>query len=137
MNAWADASPANELNVDIRPGHIGGEYPLQGQFRLRSFHNVLGFIGRGIADEPEFAVERDPRTPPVSENPVHAMAVLESDSAPDETDIEVKYHGRHYAVRPETGYQWDSEAFLLLHQMFQMTVSELPRVGVPSLTIAK
>lgn len=137
LNDWSEASPENELIVDIRPDFPGGEMPIHGEFRLRSLANVIGFLGRSIADEPEFPVEKDPRTPGVAENPVRTMDITETDGAPDDVDLAVKFGGRHYALRPETGYQWNHEAFSLLHQMFQMTVTELPRTGVPSLTIAK
>lgn len=137
LNDWAEASPDNALNVDIRPGFPGGELPIHGEFRLRSLANVINFIGRGIADEPEFAVEKDPLTPAVADNPAQTMAIMETDSAPDDVDIAVSFNDRHYALHPERGYQWNHEAFTLLHQMFQMTVTELPRAGVPSLTIAK
>jgi hypothetical protein len=67
LNAWAEVSPTNELSVDIRPGYPGGEFPIHGKFRLRSLANVLNFLGRGIAEEPEQPVAPDPRTPPVAE----------------------------------------------------------------------
>jgi hypothetical protein len=35
----------NDVSFDIRPGHIGGEYPLKGDFRLRSFNTILSFLG--------------------------------------------------------------------------------------------
>jgi len=139
LNEWAEENdnPENELLVDIRPGFTGGELPIHGEFRLRSLANVITFLGRSIADEPEFPVEKDSRTPTVTENPVHTMEILETDSAPDGVAMSVDFNDRHYALRPETGYQWNQEAFTLLHQIFQMTVTDLPRTGVPSLTIAK
>lgn len=137
LNDWAEGSPANELNVDIRPSHVGGEYPIHGNFRLRSLANIINFIGRGIADEPEFPVDKDPRTPPVAENPARTLDVTETESAPGDADLSVAFRDLHYALRPETGHPWNHEAFTLLHQMFQMTVTELPKAGVPSLTIAK
>jgi hypothetical protein len=33
--------------------------------------------------------------------------------------------------------RWNREAFQLLYLLFQMTVTEVPRVGVPSIAIAK
>jgi hypothetical protein len=137
MNEEAEHSPDNEIPVDIRPGHPGGEYPLKGQFRLRSFANILNFIGRDIAEEPEYDVPKDPRTPPVSENPVHALEIVESDAKPDGGGLAVAYQNRYYGVRPETGYAWNQEGFRLLSQLFQMTVTDLPRIGVPGITISK
>ncbi|HSS78346.1 MAG TPA: hypothetical protein VLV54_16580, partial [Thermoanaerobaculia bacterium] len=41
LNDEAELGPFNEILVDIRPGYPGGEYPVHGQLRLRSFHEVL------------------------------------------------------------------------------------------------
>jgi hypothetical protein len=47
--------------------------------------------------------------------------------------------GARFASRSTTGplARWNREGFQLLYLLFQMTVSEVPRVGVPSITIAK
>ena len=75
----------NDVAFDIRPGHIGGEYPLKGDFRLRSFNTMLNFLGRSLEEEdPEYHVDKDPRTPAVQENPVHTMDLLLSDGSPRE-----------------------------------------------------
>ena len=128
----------NEVSFDIRPGHIGGEYPLKGYFRLRSFNTILNFLGRSLGEDPEYNVDKDPRTPAVHENPVHTMEILLSDSAPSGADLSIQSHGKYYAVNT-TGplARWNREAFQMLYLLFQMTVSEVPRVGVPSITIAK
>lgn len=75
---------------------------------------------------------------PVHENPVQAMELVLSDSSPSDADLSIKFHGKHYAVNT-TGplARWNREGFQLLYLLFQMTVSEVPRVGVPSITIAK
>lgn len=137
LNEEADHGPPNEITVDIRPQYPGGEFPFYGKFRLRSFYNVLNFIGRDIADDPEFDVAKHPQTPTVSENPIHTLKVAVAESAPADADMSVKFNGHYYSIEPETGYQWNREAFRLLHQLFQMTMTELPAVGVPSITIAK
>jgi hypothetical protein len=128
----------NDVYFDIRPGHIGGEYPLKGDFRLRSFNRILHFLGRSLGEDPEYHVDRDPRTPAVLENPVHTMELLLSDGAPSEADLSIKFRGKHYSVNT-TGplARWNRKAFQMLYLLFQMTVSEVPRVGVPSITIAK
>jgi len=128
----------NDVSFDIRPGHIGGEYPLKGDFRLRSFNAILNFLGRSLGEDPEYHVESDPRTPPFYENPDHTMELLLSDGAPSEADLSIKSHGKYYAVNT-TGpsARWNREAFQLLYLLFQMTVTDVPRVGVPSITIAK
>ncbi len=128
----------NDVSFDIRPGHVGGDYPLKGEFRLRSFNTILNFLGRSIGEDPEYHVDKDPRTPAVYENPVHTMELLLSDGAPSGVDLSIQSHGKYYAVNT-TGPlgRWNRQAFQMLYLLFQMTVSEVPRVGVPSITIAK
>jgi hypothetical protein len=55
----------NDVAFDIRPGHIGGEYLLKGDFRLRSFNTMPNFLGRSLEEDPEYHVDKDPRTPAV------------------------------------------------------------------------
>jgi hypothetical protein len=136
LHEEAEAGPFNEILVDIRPGHPGGEYPLHAKIRLRSFYNVLTFLGRDIAEEPEYDVPPDPRTPQISENPVHTLEILETDRLRLGVDVSVALNGYHYAIRPETGYQWNRKAFSLLYQLFQMTVEVVPQAG-PAITISK
>ena len=134
----AEQGALNDISFDIRPGHVGGEYPLKGDFRLRSFNTILNFLGRSIGEDPEFHVGQDPRTPPVAENPIHTMDLVLSNGTPSEADLAIQSHGKYYAINT-TGplARWNREAFQLLYLLFQMTVSEVPRVGVPSITIAK
>jgi hypothetical protein len=129
---------SNDVSFDIRPGHYGGEWPMKGDFRLRSFNAMLNFLGQSIAEEPEYHVDKDRRTPEVAENPVRTLDLVVSTSSPSGLDLTVKSHGNYYAVNT-TGPQarWNREAFKLLSQLFQMTVTEVPRAGVPSITIAK
>ncbi len=128
----------NDVSFDIRPWHIGREYPLKGDFRLRSFNTILNFLGRSLEEDPEYNVDKDPRTPAVDENPVHTMELLLSDGAPSGADLSIQSHGKYYAVNT-TGplASWNREAFQMLYLLFQMTVTEVPRVGIPSITIAK
>ena len=128
----------NDVSFDIRPGHVGGEYPLKGDFRLRSFNTILNFLGRSLEEDPEYHVDKDPRTPTVRDNPVHTMELLLSDGAPSGVDLSIQSHGKYYSVNT-TGplASWNRKAFQMLYLLFQMTVSEVPRVGVPSITIAK
>ncbi|NWF71450.1 MAG: hypothetical protein HXY51_00185 [Nitrospirae bacterium] len=128
----------NDVAFDIRPGYAGGDYPLKGDFRLRSFNAILNFLGRSLGEDPEYHVDKDPRTPAVQENPVNTMELLLSDGAPSGADLSIKSHGKYYAVNT-TGplARWNREAFQMLYLLFQMTVTDVPRVGVPSITIAK
>lgn len=99
---------------------------------------MLNFLGHAVSEEREYAVEKDARTPPVSENPVKTMDLLILDHKPDEQDLTVSSHGRYYAINTQGPQaRWNREAFKLLSQLFQMTVTDVPRTGVPSITIAK
>ena len=128
----------HDVTFDIRPGHYGGDWPLTGGFRLRSFNAMLNFLGLSIDEEPEYHVDKDSRTPEVAENPVKTIDLIVSSSAPSGSDLAMKSHGHYYAVNT-SGPQarWNREAFKLLSQLFQMTVTEVSRAGVPSITIAK
>lgn len=138
LHEAADQQPVNDVSFDIRAGHYGGDWSLQGDFRLRSFNAMLNFLGHSVDEDREYAVEKDPRTPPVVENPVKTMDLLILDTSPDEAGVTVKSHGRYYAVNAQGPQaRWNREAFKLLSQLFQMTVTEVPRSGVPSITIAK
>ncbi len=138
LHEEAERRPMNDVSFDIRPGHYGGEWPLKGEFRLRSFNTMLNFLAQSVEEEPEYAVEKDSRTPPFMDNPVRTMDLLVQDSTPSESDLTVRSHGKYYAVN-STGplARWNREAFKLLYQLFQMTVTEVSRSGVPSITIAK
>lgn len=137
LHEEADQGGVNDVSVDIRPGYPGGEWPIHGVFRLRSFHNVLNFIGQSISDDPEYVVAKHPQTPNVSENPVNTLSLLVSDDEPEAADLSVKLGEYYYALRPEAGYQWNREGFRLLYQIFQMTMTDLAQQGAPSITISK
>ena len=136
LHAEAEEAPANDIFLDIRKGYIGGEYPLHGRLRLRSFHEILTFIGRGINEEPEFDVAPNSSTPPVTENPVHTLEIVEANQVPLGADLSVASHGFYYAVREQNGYQWNKKAFSLLYQLFQMSVYADQKSG-PVISISK
>lgn len=113
---------------------------MKGIFRLRSFHAIISSLGRSLSDEPEYHVEKDPRTPPVShdENPVTTMALLVTDTPPSNADLSIRSHGKHYAVDTRgQDVRWNRDAFQMLYLLFQMTVTDLPHTSVPGITIAK
>jgi len=136
LHAEAEEAPVNDIFLDIRRGYIGGEYPLHGRLRLRSFHEILTFIGRGINEEPEFDVAPHPATPAVTENPVHTLEIMEANQVPFGADLSVLSHGFYYTVREQNGYQWNKKAFSLLYQLFQMSVYAEEKSG-PIITISK
>ncbi len=108
---------------------------MHGRLRLRSFHEILTFIGRGMEEEPEFDVPPDPRTPAVGENPTHTLEIIELGiRRPSRT---VGGVARELLQRaPQSGYQWNMKAFSLLYQLFQMSVSTAEQSG-PVITISK
>lgn len=130
--------PGNYILVDIKPDGPGGDYPLQGQIKLRSFNAILEFLARGIAEEPEFHVEKDPRTLQDPRNPAHTMEVVETDAAPEHAAYAVAHRGRYYSVQAAGQYaRWHMEAFRILYQLYQMTVTDVTKVPTPQITIAK
>lgn len=130
----------SDIAFDIRSGHYGGEWPMNGVFRLRSFHSILSFLGKALGAERGYHVEKDLRTPPIlgNENPDLTMEFVVANAAPAEVDFSIRWNGRYYAVNTKGPYaRWNRDAFQLLFLLFQMTVTDIPRVGVPSITIAK
>ena len=127
----------NDVLIDIRPGYPGGELPIHGRLRLRSFSNILYFIGRTLSAEPEVDVSKDPRTRPVSENPVCVLAIRVTDDKPNNALLAVNYKEQYYSLVRDPAYPWDETAFRVLAQIYQMTMSELPKGAVPTITISK
>ncbi len=136
LNEEAEETLSNEVLLDIRPGYPGGNYPMHGRLRLRSFHEVLTFIGRGIDEDPEFEVALDPRTPPISENPARTLDIVEATRLPPGAGLSIELHGQTYAVRPQRGYQWNRKAFSVLYQLYQMSIATTTNTG-PAITIGK
>jgi hypothetical protein len=121
--------------VDVRPGHPGGDFPLFGAFKLRSLNALLGFVAAGIERSPELDIARDPRTGRVARNPARALTIEVTDGPRLGLEgTHVGLGGRIYAVGDS---DWDREAFTLIYQLFQMTVTDVSRVGVPGITISK
>jgi len=137
LNDVIEHNAPNEIAIDIRAGFPGGEFPIAGKFRLRSFMNVLAFVGRDLTDEPEYHVAPDPRTPPVRDNPPHTLELMSSALPILDAEQTAYLNGRHYALKPDTGYPWNRAAFQLLTTLYQMTVVDLPRFNTPAITIAK
>lgn len=132
--------PPNDLTFDIRPGHPGGEWPMKGDFRLRSFRNILTAIGQSLGDEPEYHVDKDPRSPAVlnNENPVNTLEIILSEGLPVGADRSIFTHGKFYSVKNDGPQaRWNRLSFQLLYLLYQMTITDVPRTGAPFITIAK
>ncbi len=134
--------PLSYLFVDIRPGFPGGEFPWRGQIKLRSFKSILGFIGRGIAEEQEFDVKKDPRTGPVLVNPVQTLKIHESKSYPVNPLIVVQKRNTWYWIEQGEDFRdwtlrWNHEAFDVLYELYHLTVTDVSKSPTVPITIAK
>ena len=139
LHRQAERFPRNHILVDIRPDHPGGDFPMFGEIKLRSFKTILRFIGQGIAEEPEFHVDPDPRTGPIVVNPPKTLTVRESRTQPAEAIISVQKRGMSYYIDQESAEgeafdRWNHEAFDLLYQLYHLTVTDISKI--PSLPIA-
>ena len=134
--------PRDYVFVDIRPGYPGGAYPLRGRILLRSFNAIISFVAKSLADTPEYFVEKDPRTGPVVHNPAMTLEIEESTRAPGDAEFSVELEGRYYSIRkfPITEGMvpsWNQEAFAILTNLFQMTVTDVSNVRTPIISIPK
>lgn len=128
--------------VDIRPGFPGGDYPLHGSILLRSLNAIIAFVAKGLGEELEFQVEPDPRTKVVIRNPARTLEVEETPTKPADLEFSVEFGGNYYSVRKfpiSEGMvpSWNQEAFTVLSNLFQMTVTDLTKYPTPAITIAK
>jgi hypothetical protein len=142
LNVEIDLLPADHVFVDIRPGFPGGEYPLKGSILLRSFNSIISFVARGIAEDAGYHVEPDLRTGPVQRNPAHVLEIEESSSPLKDAEFDVEFEGKHYSIRKfpiSEGMvpSWNQEAFAVLANLFQMTVTDVSNVKTPIISIPK
>ena len=133
LNAKAASNPGNFVLIDLRPGYPGGDWPLSGALKLRSFNSMLEFVAESAGGAREYAVAKDPRTGDAGLNPPQALAIDVTDSAPSNEYPSALFQGRYYAVADTL---WDRKAFGLLYQLFQVSVTDVSQVGVP-ITISK
>lgn len=132
LNRIISDRPSSFVLIDIHPDFPGGDYPLFGAIKLRSFNEIIEFVAHGIEKIPEYHVDADPRTRLVVPNPISALTItIDEPSTPDL--YTVSFLGHDYAIK-ET--PWDYEAFKILHHLFQMTVTDVTGVGTP-ITISK
>ncbi len=142
LQRQAERFPRHHLLVDIRPDHPGGDFPMFGQIRLRSFKAILEFIGRGITEEQEFHVDPDPRTGPVAVNPAKTLTIRESPTQPEEAIVSVQKRGLSYYIDQETAEgeafdRWNHEAFDLLYQLYHLTVTDISQIPTLPIAISK
>lgn len=142
LHEEAQRVPPDSVLVDIRPGQPGGDYPLHGSILLRSMNAIIGFVARSIEEEPEAMVSPDPRTTIVVRNPARTLEIDESILKPDDYEFSVSFDNRYYSIRKYPVSQgmepsWNQEAFAVLSNLFQMTVTDLTKYPTPAITIAK
>ncbi|HEU4683313.1 MAG TPA: hypothetical protein VFS39_02260 [Nitrospira sp.] len=142
LNEEIQRFPLDHVFVDIRTGYPGGEWPMRGVIQLRSFNAIIGFVARGISEEPGFHVDPDPRTGPVSMNPDHVLDIDETASAPHDPQFAIEFEGKHYSISKypvSAGMvpSWNQEAFAVLANLFQMTVTDVSNAKTPIISIPK
>ncbi|MFQ6011992.1 MAG: hypothetical protein ACE5KG_07450, partial [Nitrososphaerales archaeon] len=142
LNDAAKAIPENSILIDIRTGHPGGEYPLQGYFIFRSFSDILKFAAIGISTVTEFEVEKDKRTGLIPPNPTKTIEIEETGNEPEDATFKVKHRDTWYWIKKvdqKSGevIPWNQEAFRTLSELYQMTVTDVSRAAAPAITIAK
>jgi hypothetical protein len=133
LNARAGENPGNFVFIDIRPNHPGGDFPLFGAIKLRSLNMILSFVAADHGARGEYDVSNDPRTGDSGPNPPRALGIEIGEHVPSGLIPYARFAGRYYAV---ANTPWDHQAFSLLYQAFQMTVTDVSGVGVP-ITISK
>jgi len=142
LNREIERLPPDHVFVDIRPGLPGGEYPLKGSILLRSFNSIISYVARGIAEDVGYHVDPDPRTGPVQRNPAHVLEIEESSSPLEDAEFDVEFEGKYYSIRKFPISQgmvpsWNQEAFAVLANLFQMTVTDVSNVKTPIISIPK
>lgn len=142
LNNQADRFSLNNILVDIRKGHPGGDFPMFGEIKLRSFRSILGFIGRGIVQDQEFHVAPDSRTKSVSVNPAKTLTIQESNIQPEGAIVSVQKRGLWYYIEQksqdgELVDWWNHETFDILYQLYHLTVTDISKIPTVPITIAK
>ncbi|MEX5215139.1 MAG: hypothetical protein NW703_13350 [Nitrospiraceae bacterium] len=142
LHEEAQRYPPDYVMVDIRQGFPGGDYPLHGSILLRSMNAIIGFVARSIEEEPEMMVPPDSRTGTVVRNPARTLEIDETTSKPGDYEFSVSFDGRYYSIRKfpvseGMSPSWNQEAFAVLSNLFQMTVTDLTRYPTPAIAIAK
>lgn len=136
LDAIATARPDNFVLIDVRDDQPGGEFPIFAALKLRSLFAMLDFVAKGVGRFPEPKVAPDERTPTgdrVLVNPQQTLAISVVDAQPSRADGWIRYGGRYYTLGDE---RWDRAVFLVLYELFQVTMTDVSHVGIP-ITIAK
>jgi len=140
LHEEAQRVPLDSVLVDIHPGSPGGEYPLHGPILLRSMNSIIGFVAKSIEEDLEMMVLPDPRTKPKSEIPRRRLKLKSRIQNRAITNFQcystaatIRSAGVSQGMVPS----WNQEAFAVLSNLFQMTVTDLTKYPTPAITIAK
>jgi len=141
LNEKIKKLPAGFVYVDIRPDYPGGDFPLLGAIKLRSFSGIISFLADCITKFPEFEVQKDsrtgsvldPRTGRLGKNPRAILEIKVTNTRPPVHVLAVEFQGKYYSVADT---EWDRDIFRFLAYVFQTTVAEVKGPGIP-ITIAK
>lgn len=136
LNDQIKRSPASLVHLEIAPGHFGGDFPLRGAIKLRSFGGIIKFIAEGMGEFSEFDVQPDPRTGTSSvaiQNRAVTLAIAVTETAPPAHIPSVRFRGQYYSVADT---EWDRRNFRILALLSQATVGDVKGIGIP-ITIAK
>ena len=132
LNQIANRQPDNYVTVDIREGYPGGEIPLFGTIKLRSFFHMLQAVSNGVGHaqlDLQIDIAPDPRTRgKIEYNPRQTLTINVSDTAPSNDVLNIQYKDRYYSIGDSP---WDRTAFMLLNGLFQMTVTDISDAGIP------
>ena len=92
----------------------------QRRFPAAEFQSPPQLSGPSLGEDPEYPIDKDPRTPAVHKNPVNAMELVFSDGAPSEADLSIQSHGKYHALNStEPLARWNREAFQLLYPLLR------------------
>jgi len=126
-----------QILYELLSDYPGGEFPLFGALKLRSFFHILHFVSAGVGDSQKdlgLDIAPDSRTQSkIYHNPPLALTINVSDTAPSNDVLNIQYKGRYYSIGNSP---WDQSAFMILNSLFQSTVTDVSDVGIP-ITIAK
>ena len=94
------------------------------------------------ADRVMAGIDPDPRSGPVTMNPDKVLEIEELTVAPREAEFSVAFEGTHYSINrfPISGGMvpsWNQEAFAVLANLFQMTVTDVSNAKAPIISISK
>jgi hypothetical protein len=136
LNERIKRSPDSLVYLEIAPGYPGGDLPVKGAIKLRSFGAVVKFIAESMGQFPEFDVQPDPRTGSTEVQVLNQPATLQitvTDTPPPAHLPSVRYRGQYYSIADTP---WDQSTFRVLSVLSQITVGDVKGIGIP-VTISK